>query len=1219
MKNFRFKIIFAVIMLVLSLVAVFSITSVASPSYVSITFVHGDSTTTRTVEEGDSFTLPTPDSKVGGKVYGWYNEKGEFFECGDTITPTKNTTLYCADGGEIVLSGSLPLALSKGYTYIKLNSNVTINQSIDLNDNILYLDLNGNTLSLNTDGDGFIGENSGLIIANSSSKKGQLNHVASGEVQFSLNSLISLSPSKKADNTLFVIGENVSVNANMNLVSVRRNISSFDSALNIHVFGELSCVRFIRSMGISNASFTIYDGAKVTSKCEFLFEDLGTTNNAATLTILGGDIDFSTVTSYASDHERYKAHIYGGSFVGNPTDFFPNKNYTFKYNSSTERYDFSECKHEGLLIESAPDCTSKVTLDHLCFYCDSVFEKTYENGVGHSYMPSMSQEVVNTPEETKPGIYTQKCTRCGATTETYTYPDPSTVYVTVGYMWDGKEIYKRVPSLDLFSVDGTLLQSFSTDPLTHDIYDKNGDLESSKPVPQEDVFFVELPLGVTSIYGTYRNGTPEGVFEGNTHLQRISIPVSVKDVQQYAFSSMKSLKAIEGLENITGTIANNAFMQDASSELFIDHMVVNAKSIGNNAFKNVRMITLTFGTNVHSLGSGAFSISQGVESILCEVFVTGCPLNAVEVGSAFANMRKGSASSGHQFDGQKIVFADHDDVTTTIVPTCVVSGCDLKKCTRCGRSERTNEVPKLETHTFPDKINYTKEATCQSYGEIGYKCLVDGCGAVNVITNQPKNPNNHSYTAGEEKVLDPAYGGTSLCVDPYYTLGLCICGAREPDTEENRSETIFPPDDASHKYQDVIIAEPTCVEWGLTQRTCSECGFSQNLPKSPTGEHAWKTSDMPIKVATCSTGETYISTCETCGREEITLTPTKNPNNHEALTSKVTIEPSLEQYGERVYECSACGVKYTERIDKLVPPEDEGVLPGQNLKLFGVIDINFLLPLIEPMLGKNLSPSTIAGILTAIGIIISIFVGALGLVIVVGGGLAIFFTFTSRKNKARRFKFKFNTSKDVATKSNATIAEQLAAMDLADEVPPDVKITQDGSVDEEAAWTAYVDAINKDYQQTSEADEASVSESKDDSEDEQVDSANAWNDYVNAINNDYEETMEISLNELEAEEFSMDDIMQDTVVDLTVPSLEEIEAEEMAKQAEENALKEANAPKKAKKKGKKPVVVEEDLDEESFDLGDIEPLFTETDVELDDASSEASEELFRDQEASDNE
>lgn len=1196
MKKFRFKLMFTVLALLVVLVAVFTITSFGSTKSAVVTFTHGGVSYNKLVEEGDSITLPTPDSKAGGTVYGWFDKNGNFYNCGESISPTENIELFCAEGGEIALSGSFPLSISKGYTYIKLKSSITLNQTINLNDGILYIDLNGNNFSLNTDGDGFVGHNSGLIVANSGTKKAQINHIASGEVEFSLNSFLSLYPTRKASVLSFVIGENAGVNANMNLVSIKNNVDYIDGLLNVDIHGSLESGKFINSSGISGATFTVYETANVVSKSEYLFEDIGSAKTVLTFKVLGGELDLSHPTGYAADYTRYNARIYGGTYTTDIKDFFPYKNYVFT--ASGDKYLFSKCNHQGTLIEAASDCTTPVTLNHLCQYCDSVYPHQYSEGVGHSYMPVMSQEIVNTKEETKPGCYTLECTRCGATENRYTFPDPSTVYVTVGYMWKGEKIYKRVPANDLFSIDGTEVKSFSADALMHDELNDKGEIISSSSVPQADVFYVEIPLGTTTIFGDYRNengGTPTGVFLRNEHLKEIELPVSIETIKRYAFSSMPNLEKVIGLEHITGSIGNYAFKQDANSKLFIEHMVLNANTIGEYAFQNVKMVSLTYGYNVKTIGTGAFSLGEGVKSVLKEVFVEGCLLNEVSVGTACQNARK-SHAGGHQYGDEKIVYLEHAYKTTSIPATCKEYSYDLFTCERCSINEKRNIGTVYAPHKYED---YYKEATCQTYGVEGEKCTV--CEYIFVHNNIPRDENTHIYTAREIKVaLVP---GTSYCIDPYFTLGQCICGAVEPNIPANRSETYYPPAGSNHKWTEKILKEPTCGAWGQTKITCDECGLSQTISSEPTEKHTWKKT--PVSAPTCTVGERGIYTCTVCNKEENYSEPTLNPNNHtryEGDVGEVVLEPTVDNYGQRRFVCAGCGAYDYESIPRLPKPEEEYKVP---ITLFGFINLDFIgnLPSVKALSNP---------IRTLITVLASIVVGVLLLIVVGGGVLALVFTFTAKKNKARGYKFRFKNSKGTQ-KSTMSVEAQLAAMNLTEEIPPDIPVSQDGIIDEEAAWTAYVDAINRDYQESNEQnDEADSNDDENDNEQDTMSDTGAWRAYVDAINQDYDETMEISLNEETEDSFSLNDIMQDTVFDLSIPSLQELEEEELARQEAEVQVEQESSKKskKSKKPGKKSKAIEEEIveEDEQFSLGDEEPLFSEEPLFEDEASLEITDE-----------
>ncbi len=1061
MKKLHSKILISVAVLALLLVTVFSINMFASEEYLRVTYVHGGKTYSDVCTVGGSVTLPTPEAKLGGEVFGWYDSNGNFYECGQTFTPSKSTTLYCAEGAEISLSGSLLRAASLGYSYVKLNSNITVNETINLKNGMFYIDLNGNNFSLNTETDGFVGEDFGLILANSSSKKATLTHTAGGEAAFALNSFVSVAPNTTANYLTYTIGENVALSENMNLISVKTNISSFENALRLNLFGEVTCGKIIRGNGLNGAIFEVFDGAKLTTDCEYFFEDVGTTaKTAATLLVHGGSFYLNGSTSYGKDTNIFKALIYGGSYSVNTTSFFPLGNYRSTYNATTKLYDFTSCQHEGALIEHSPDCTSDVTLDHFCKYCETVFEKRYTNGVGHSYTPKLTQEIINTPEKTEPGCYTLTCTKCNHKTTQYTYPDPATVYVTVGFInEDGKEEYMRFPSTDLYSFNGTKILSFSADALYYEVESASGWI-TEKNIPQKNVFHVEIPLGATDIYGDSRNDTPTGVFLRNDHLKSISFPVSVKNINKYAFSSMPNIEKLIGLENISGTIAEYAFKQSADSKLIIDNMTVNASSIGTEAFKNIRMTTLTFTSNVRSISQGAFGLDSGVISNIAEIFVEENKVyEETTLSSVFSTLGK-SCSSGQQFDGLNIVFLNHNYIAESIPATCVDYGYDLLTCDRCGYEDKSHYTDTLAPHTYQP---YIKPATCQALGYEGEKCEL--CEHINVINDLYYDYNNHSFTHKEVKF--PEVEGYSICVDPYYTLGQCLCGAIEPDTPANRSEVIQPDGSTDHAWKETVITEQTCGTWGLSKYDCSVCKQTRTAPTEPVGAHTWQY--FITTPATCKDGSKGYALCAVCKDTRDTTSQTPDPNGHvkkDGDEGELVQEATTIHTGSRKYFCALCGYEFYEET----PVLDESTQP------------NF----VERMLERGF-----VGILILVGIGILLI---LGVFLVVGVVMTVVLTFKKKKNKSKGYKFKFNTLKNgKEIGSGKTIQEQLAEMHILNEEPEE-------AIDHTANFSAYMEALSQGNDATA---ELKVTETDDITDSERDASLQA---YLDALKQDYSAT-----------------------------------------------------------------------------------------------------------------
>ncbi len=1250
MKKSRFRILMALTVAIVLLVTVFTISSLAESKYAEVTFVQNGSSYKQAVLKGEEITLPTPTAELGGNIYGWFDTEGNLYSVAEKIKPQKNLTLYCAEGDSFSLSGVLPIYCQKGYTYIKLNSNITLDSPVVLpNNTVVYIDLNGNTMNIETPAcinestgsevasGAFVGKNSGVVFANSSVNEAKIVHTSLGDSAFSLGSLVLASPSDKANALSFVVKENVSIKTNMSLFSIDSDISEMEGNLNISIYGDVECGKLLRSSGLNGGKITIHNTAKIVSNQDYMIEDITQNTSLLTLTVMadskkivnegGVDVEKEIVAEmhikngFIKNSSRISVLVYGGRYSKNIASMIPNNSYTFENrpDDDNELYYFASCMHSGPLAEHAYVCQKNCTqnhehyfcntprkLKHSCVYCGEVYEKDYPEGVGHSLKMELIQEPINTKEETKEGMYKTYCTRGDYEKYETAYPNPDSVYITVKYIdkTTQEEVTLRVPSKDVYSFDKTnktKISSFSVD----NVYTLDADGNSVRISP-DTIFFVEVPSGTTDIYGVMQNRdntpTPVGAFANDYYIKEIALPTSIINIDSYAFFNMQSIEKITGIENITGTIGTGAFMQPVDTKLSFDYFELNASSVGNAAFGNILITkSLTIGENVSSIGNNAFGLGLEMDSdngniveitdyedkrtedeITKEVFVVGYEGNdGVTLGAAKSGM-----GSYHQFSTLPIVFKSHDYVLSQIPATCISFGHDLHTCSRCSASYQDNFVEEYADHALAVHI---VPATCQKYGFKGQKCTIEGCGYIvkdAVGGDLPIDKNNHTYAASTVKYpIDP---NGYFCVDPYYTLKRCGCGKIQPDTESTikfsypgsssptswvfylledntvliykdgkklatqalgnltivdgyfsvltynsltfnlvkttgdvseddklsgtytasndkgisftvtvsvgtRCSAVIPGSDASHTFNETVLIEPTC-DYGKIRKTCTSCKYTPaDTIVSPVATHTLE--KVILQEATCSIVESGKYVCSVCGVENPytfegkydTTKHTKKVNDE----GVVVAEPSTQYPGQRRFQCKDCGADIFEEIPKLEPSNEKSIRTT-------LIIIFISIPL-------------------AAGII-----------------LTFVFTFTKKKSKAAGYKFRFNTIKNGEAHSNKTVAEQLAEMNLTEELPPDVELSEDGVRDDEAAWTAYVDAINNDYTRTIELNLAKETEADTSVDEVKPDSnGNAWEAYVAAINKDYEETMELSINSQQNEEKSLADLMDDTVVDMS--------------------------------------------------------------------------------------
>lgn len=1263
MKKSRFKILMVLTVALVLLITTFTISSLAASKYAEITFVQNGTLTKEAVVVGQEIEIPTPKAELGGTIYGWFDGEGNFYQAGQKIKPQKNLTLYCAEGDSFALSGVLPIYLQKGYTYIKLNSNITLTEPVKLPDNkVVYIDLNGNTINMETParvdestGDevtsgAFVGKNSGIIFANSSANEAKIAHTSFGDPAFSFGSLVLVSHTDKADRLSFAVRENVSIKTNMSLVSIDTDISEINGALNISIYGNVDCGKLLRTYGLSGGQITIHNTAKVVASEDYLIEDVTETTDLLTFTVMangkktvnegGVDVEKELAAQihlkkgFIKNASRITTLVYGGCYSKDITNLIPNGNFTFEKRPDDDRnlYYYTTCKHSGPLAEPAYTCQKNCTenhehyfcetprtLKHNCIYCGEVFNKEYPNGVGHSLKIELVQEPINTKEETKEGKYKTYCTRGDYENTETVFPNPDSVYVTLKYIDEATEevVELRVPSRDVYSfskTDKTKITSFSVDT----VYTTDAEGNSVRVSPQS-IFYIEVPCGTTGLYGEMQNKdntpTPVGVFANDYYLKEVALPLSLQSVDGYAFFNMQSIETITGIENITGNIGTAAFMQPVDTKLCFDYLELNASSIEGAAFGNILIKkSLTIGENVTSISDNAFGLGlemdyddkgnvkpipdyedkRADDEITKEIFVLGYEgADGVTLSTAKTGM-----GSGHQFSTLPIVFKSHNYVLTKIVATCVSFGHDLHTCSRCLTEYTDNYVEEYAPHAL---VEHIVPATCQSYGFKGQKCSIEGCDYIikdKVGGDLPMDKNNHTYAAGTVKyAIDP---NGYFCVDPYYTLRRCACGKIESSTastiefmypgntakttwvfyklEDNtiliykdgarvsdstlasmtinedgcfsvltynkvifslvksssgasandklsgtyvatndkgvkflvavsvgsRFNAVVPASTATHNFNETVLVEPTC-DYGKIRNTCFDCKYTPaDIIINPVANHTLE--KFVVQEATCSIVESGKYVCSVCGIENpYSFEGKYDSTKHTKMVNDVGVvvaEPSTQYPGQRRFQCKDCGADMFEEIPKLEPTNEKSIKTT-------LIIIFISIPL-------------------AAGII-----------------LTFVFTFTKKKSKAAGYKFRFNTIKNGDAHSNKTVAEQLAEMNLVDEQAPDVELSEDGVRDDEAAWTAYVDAINNDYTRTIELNlakeaeaDTSIDEVKPDSE------GNAWEAYVAAINKDYEETMELNLKSQQNEEKSLADLMDDTVVDMSFDGFKQQDSSE---------------------------------------------------------------------------
>ena len=149
---------------------------------------------------------------------------------------------------------------------------------------------------------------------------------------------------------------------------------------------------------------------------------------------------------------------------------------------------------------------------------------------------------------------------------------------------------------------------------------------------------------------------------------------------------------------------------------------------------------------------------------------------------------------------ETIAALGHDYEERVIAPTCTEAGYTLHTCKNCEHSYQDNEVP-ATGHTFSEWV-ITQEPICTTTGTKERTCV---CGEKQTETIAALG---HDY---EERVIAPT------CTEAGYTLHTC------KNCEHSYQDNEVPA--TGHTFSEwVITQEPTSIENGIKQRTCTVCG-----------------------------------------------------------------------------------------------------------------------------------------------------------------------------------------------------------------------------------------------------------------------------------------------------------------------------------------------------------------------------------------------------------
>lgn len=365
-------------------------------------------------------------------------------------------------------------------------------------------------------------------------------------------------------------------------------------------------------------------------------------------------------------------------------------------------------------------------------------------------------------------------------------------------------------------------------------------------------------------------------FKDCTSLKKVIIPESVASIGESAFAGCNNIAEVVYAgsetewnritigENNTGiTNATKTFRDLSDAELAAAN-AANLNLVNANAATSGINITITATENPDFIGilpvtkDGLKPVVIETEGTLFTVDEDGKYIVTFEDCHKNGNETQVTIKIGEETYVIKVVFPTVDgghDYSTYIViePTCVEFGCTKYICSICGASDERDKVEPLG-HRYGQWV-IEKDETCTEKGEKVRECT--------------------ECTAETTGHFD--YGTVSA---------------------------------TGHRYVGVRT-EPTCIEGGYTEYTCSKCGDTYKGDEAPAKGHTygeWTVTTAP----TCTEKGEHEKVCTVCaeGTAGRVVTEEIQETGHNYTTE--VIDPTYTEEGYTIYTCENCGDSYND-------------------------------------------------------------------------------------------------------------------------------------------------------------------------------------------------------------------------------------------------------------------------------------------------------------------
>ena len=258
----------------------------------------------------------------------------------------------------------------------------------------------------------------------------------------------------------------------------------------------------------------------------------------------------------------------------------------------------------------------------------------------------------------------------------------------------------------------------------------------------------------------------------------------------------------------------------------------------------------------------------------------------------------GTATCSREGCGKKHTH-DLDSGTTTVAPTCTVTGEKEYCCTYTNCPYKKTESLKATSHKNKEPRNY-KKPTCQAEGYTGDIYCKD-CGIL-LSSGKVTKKYDHDWDGG--KVTKEA-----TCKEEGIMTYTC------ENCDETETVSIKK---TAHNYKIMEQKDATCTENGYSISACQTCNDKKKEEIVAKG-HSKGIRNK--KTATCKaegyTGDTYCRICKTLLEEGKILPKLEHQWNDGTVTKRATYETA----GELTYRCRKCAAKRIISIEKLAYPK----------------------------------------------------------------------------------------------------------------------------------------------------------------------------------------------------------------------------------------------------------------------------------------------------------